>query len=188
MELVVARIGRPHGLAGDVSVEVRTDSPEARFAVGAVLATDPPSAGPLTVSRVREQAGRIYLGFEGIPDRTAAEALRGVLLVVESDRSDEHDAWYPHELVGLRVERPDGSEVGVVAGVENLPAQDLIVVREPSGVDSRIPFVTALVPTVDVAGGRIVVDLPYGLLGGEQADGEKGGGKMGDGEEADDAD
>jgi len=178
VELVVARIGRPHGLAGEVSVEVRTDAPDERLAVGAVLATDPASAGPLTVSRVREQAGRLYLTFEGVFDRTAAEGLRGVLLVVEADRSEEEDAWYPHEIVGLKVERPDGTEIGTVAAVEHPSAQDLLVVRETSGAESRIPFVAAIVPTVDVAGGRIVVDPPNGLLAGDTTGGE----------EADDAD
>jgi 16S rRNA processing protein RimM len=178
VDLVVARIGRPHGLAGEVSVEVRTDAPDERLAVGASLATDPASVGPLTVSRVREQAGRLYLRFEGVSDRMAAEGLRGVLLVVEEDRSNEEDAWYPHELVGLRVERPDGTEVGTVAAVEHPPAQDLLVVRDAAGAESRIPFVAALVPTVDVAGGRIVVDPPDGLLADEKTEDE----------EADDAD
>ncbi|MBN2176119.1 MAG: ribosome maturation factor RimM [Demequinaceae bacterium] len=173
MELVVARIGRPHGLAGEVSVELRTDVPEERLAVGAALATDPPSVGPLTVTRAREQAGRWYLSFAEATDRTAAEGLRGVLLVVEEDASDEADAWYPHELAGLRAERPDGTEIGTVVRIENLPAQDLLVVREGNGTESRIPFVSALVPVVDVPGGRIVVDPPYGLLDGETTEGEE---------------
>ena len=183
MELVVARIGRPHGLAGEVSVEVRTDAPGDRLAVGSEIATDPASAGPLTVTRVREQAGRLYLTFDGVGDRTAAEGLRGVLLVVEADRSDEEDAWYPHELVGLRVERVDGTEVWTVDAVEHPSAQDLLVVREAGGAVSRVPFVSEIVPTVDVAGGRIVVDPPYGLLAGEAMDEDAAGG-----EEADDAD
>lgn len=178
MELIVARIGRPHGLGGEVSLELRTDIPEERLAIGAALATDPPSAGPLTMTATRQQADLWYARFAGVTDRTAAESLRGVLLVVDECASREADAWYPSELVGLRAERPDGSEVGKVVGIETLPAQDLLVVREPSGAESRIPFVTALVPVVDVAGGRIVVDPPYGLLAGEEADGE----------EADDAD
>jgi 16S rRNA processing protein RimM len=170
VELIVARIGRPHGLGGEVSLELRTDIPEERLAVGAVLATDPPSAGPLTVTATRQQAGLWFARFEGATDRTAAENLRGVLLVVEEDASHEADAWYPSELVGLRAERPDGGEVGTVVGIEAMPAQDLIVIREPSGAESRIPFVSALVPVVDVAGGRIVVDPPYGLLAGEEVD------------------
>lgn len=168
MQLTVARIGRAHGLRGEVSVEVRTDRPAERFAVGAVLATDPPSAGPLTVARVREQAGRYYLSFAEAADREAAEGLRGVLLTVEAEASAEPDAWYAHELVGLRVERPDGTLIGEVADLEHLPAQDLLVVREPGGHLARIPLVEALVPVVDVDGGRVVADPPYGLLAGEE--------------------
>ncbi len=169
MDLTVARVGRAHGLKGEVSVELRTDIPEQRLADGAVLATDPASAGPLTVASTRVDSGRWYVRFEEASDRTAAEGLRGVLLTVEEDASDEEDAWYPHELEGLVAERPDGTRVGVVAGVEHLPAQDLLLVREGGGTTARIPFVSALVPVVDVAGGRVVVDPPYGLLAGEEA-------------------
>jgi len=170
MDLVVARIGRAHGLKGEVSVELRTDIPEERLAAGAALRTDPVSAGPLTVASTRVDSGRWYVRFDEASDRTAAEGLRGVLLVVDEDASDEDDAWYPHELEGLRAERPDGSPVGVVAGFEHPPAQDLLLVREPGGTIARIPFVAALVPVVDVAGGRVVVDPPYGLLAGEVDD------------------
>jgi len=167
MNLEVARIGRAHGLKGEVSLELRTDEPEVRFALGAAIATDPPSAGPLTVAASRTQGGRWYVRFEEVADREGAEALRGVLLVVEAGASDEEGAWYLHELVGMRVERLTGAEVGVVAGIEYPPAQDLLVIRETSGAISRIPFVAALVPVVDVPGGRIVVDPPFGLLAGE---------------------
>jgi 16S rRNA processing protein RimM len=183
VELIVARIGRPHGLGGEVSLELRTDIPEERLAIGAILKTDPPSAGPLTVTATRQQAGLWYARFAETTDRTAAESLRGILLVINEDASREADAWYPSELVGLKAERPDGREVGTVVAVDYLPAQDLLVVREPSGAESRIPFVTALVPVVDVAGGKIVVDPPFGLLAGEEVDDVKT-----DGEEVDDAD
>lgn len=175
MILTVARIGRAHGLRGEVSVELRTDNPERRLADGAVLATNPADAGPLTVERTREQAGRWYVQFAEVSDRTAAEGLRGVLLTVDSDDDepddgDDEDAWYVHELVGLRVERPDGTAIGEVTGVEHLPAHDLLVIRETGGATARIPLVEALVPEVDVAGGRVVADPPYGLLAGEQAE------------------
>ncbi len=170
MELIVARIGRPHGLGGEVSLELRTDAPGERLVVGAVLQTNPSSAGPLTVTGTREQAGRWYAHFAEATDRTAAEDLRGVLLVIEEEASDEEDAWYPHELVGLKAERPDGSMVGTIISLESMPAQDLLVIREASGEECRIPFAAAFVPVVDVSGGRIVVDPPYGLLSGEEAD------------------
>jgi 16S rRNA processing protein RimM len=170
MDLVIARIGRAHGLGGEVSVELRTDIPEERFALGAVLRTEPAGAGPLTLAATRHDTGRWYLRFAEATSREAAEGLRGVLLVVEQDASDEDDAWYPHELVGLRAERPSGEVVGTVSGVEHPPAHDLLLIREPGGNTARIPFVAAMVPVVDVGGGRVVVDPPFGLLAGEDVD------------------
>lgn len=167
MHLIIARIGRAHGLKGEVSLDLRTDIPDERLAPGTVVETDPASAGPLTVVSTRTQGEYWYGTFAGINDREAAEGLRGVLLVVEEDASDEEDAWYPHELVGLRAERPTGEVVGEVTGLEHLPAQDLLLVRQAGGFLARIPFVKAIVPVVDIPGGRVVVDPPFGLLAGE---------------------
>lgn len=167
MQLTVAVVGRAHGLGGEVALDVRTDTPVERFAAGAVLDTRPVEAGPLTVLRTRRQGERWYASFGGIEDRTAAEGLRGVELVVEAEASDEEDAWYPHELTGLRAERPDGSVIGEVTGLEHLPAQDALVLRETDGHRTLVPFVSAIVPVVDVEGGRVVVDAPHGLLAGD---------------------
>jgi 16S rRNA processing protein RimM len=165
MELVVARVGRPHGVRGEVSVEVRTDAPERRLVPGAVLGTDPVSAGPLTVESVRDHNGRLLLTFAEIRDRTGAEALRGVLLTAEVELDeDEPEAWHVQQLVGLRAVLDDGTDVGEVVGLEHGSAQDLLVVREPSGHRALVPFVTAIVPVVDVSGGRIVMNPPGGLL------------------------
>jgi 16S rRNA processing protein RimM len=169
-ELVVARIGRPQGLRGEVSIEVRTDDPHGRFLVGAVLRTDPASAGPLTLSSVRDQSGRTVLGFESVPDRSAAEGLRGVLLVVDvdldalPDSAAADDEWYDEQLVGLSADHVDGHALGVVVRVDHGLAQDLLVVRPPAGEEVLVPFVTALVPVVDVAGRRVVIDPPGGLF------------------------
>lgn len=176
MHLVVARIGRPHGLRGEVTLEVRTDQPERRLAVGSTLLTDPP-VGPLTVTATRAAAGRWYATFAEVADRTAAEELRGVQLVVDvSDAEAEDDAWYRHELVGLRVEHVDGRRLGTVVGLEHLPAQDALVVEEPSGARSLVPFVRAIVPVVDVRGGRVVLDPPAGLLHDDGEPAEAAGG------------
>lgn len=164
MQLTVATIGRAHGLKGEVALDLRTEAPEERLAVGTVLTTDPAAAGPLTVVRTRIQAGRWVVSFREVTDRTAAEGLRGVQLVVEAPASEEDDAWYPHELVGLRAELADGTVVGEVVGLEHLPAQDALLVREPDGSRTLVPFVRAIVPVVDVAGGRVVLDPPAGLL------------------------
>ena len=163
MELTVATIGRARGLRGEVALDVRTDSPERRFAPGSVLETRP-DRGPLTVLRTQAASGTWFVTFHGIADRTAAESLRGLELVIAQDASDEEDAWYPHELAGLRVENLDGTVVGEVIGLEHMPAQDTLLIREVDGARTLIPFVRAIVPVVDVSGGRIVIDPPLGLL------------------------
>lgn len=164
MQLTVATLGRPHGLRGELALDVRTDRPEDRLAVGAVLQTVPAAVGPLTVQATRVLNGRWYATFEEVRDRTAAEEVRGVELVVEAEGSEEEDAWYPHELVGLRAERADGEVVGEVIGLEHLPAQDVLVIREPGGARTLVPFVRSIVPVVDVPDGRVVLDPPHGLL------------------------
>lgn len=174
MRLVVARVGRAHGIRGEVTVEVRTDSPQRRFVVGADLYPVPPGGsggtgvpGHLTLSAVRDHNDRLLLAFAEVADRDAAEALRGVLLEAEvPDTPEEPDAWYDHQLIGLTVYDPVGRRLGAVVGVEHPPAQDLLVVRPDAGGPPRlVPLVGALVPEVDVPGGRLVVDDPGGLLG-----------------------
>jgi 16S rRNA processing protein RimM len=167
LQLVVGRIGRPHGIRGEVSVELRTDSPDERFAEGSVLATDPAERGPLTVSRLHWHSGRLLLTFNGVVDREGAEALRGTLLVVDSGDLPElgdPDEFYDHQLVGLRAELPDGAELGTVQDVLHAPAEDLLAITAADGAELLVPFVSAIVPTVDLRGGRVVVDPPEGLL------------------------
>jgi 16S rRNA processing protein RimM len=169
MQLVVGRVGRPHGLRGDVTVEVRTDDPEQRFAAGSVLVTEPAAAGPLTVSFARWHSGRLLIRFAGYQDRAAAENLRGILLVVDSAElpaSQDPEEFRDHELIGLDVLTTAGDQVGVVRDVLH-HGQDLLVIEgrsERSGAEILVPFVAALVPEVDVAAGRLVIDPPAGLI------------------------
>ncbi|MCQ0023495.1 ribosome maturation factor RimM [Streptomyces somaliensis DSM 40738] len=167
MQLVVARIGRAHGIKGEVTVEVRTDEPELRLAPGAVLATDPASAGPLTVESGRVHSGRLLLRFAGVRDRNAAEALRNTLLIAEVDpdeRPEEPDEYYDHQLVDLDVVLADGTGIGRVTEVSHLPYQDLFVVERPDGREVLIPFVEEIVTEVDLDGQRVVVAPPPGLI------------------------
>jgi 16S rRNA processing protein RimM len=167
MQVVVGRIGRAHGLGGDVGVEVRTDEPERRLAIGALLITDPATVGPLTVANARVHSGRLLLRFVEVDSRTAAEALRGTMLLVEVDPSElpeDDDEWYDFQLAGLAAERPDRTPLGTVIEVVHLPGQDLLAVRTPDDREVLVPFVTSIVPEVDVAGGRVVVDPPLGLF------------------------
>lgn len=164
---VVGRIGRPHGIRGEVTVEVRTDEPERRFAVGAVLVTVPAAAGPLTVTTARWHSGRLLLGLVGVDDRGAAEGLRGVLLEVEVDPDEvpeDPEEFYDHQLVGLRVETVEGARIGEVGEVVHLPGQDVLAVRRDGRRELLVPLVAAIVPEIDPAAGRIVIDPPPGLL------------------------
>lgn len=187
MLLVVGQIGKPHGIRGEVSVVVRTDEPEERFVAGAVFTTKVPrdrrvSAGPaaaappgvpyqipaeLHLESIRWHQGRGIAQFEGVLDRNIADALRGVFLQVDSSvlsPPDDPDEFHDHQLVGLRVESTDGTVLGTVANIDHAPSSDLIVLDKTGGGTALIPFVSQMVPKVDVPGGRIVVDLPEGLL------------------------
>lgn len=167
----VATVGGPHGLAGDVKLRLHTDDPAGRLVVGTRFPTEPAHAGPLELARVVEHSGATHARFVGYPDRTAVERLRGVVLLAEAVAED--DAWYPDQLVGLTVRRPDGTGIGAVVAVEHPPAHDVLVVMEPGGHRTRVPFVEAIVPTVDVEGGFVVVDAPAGLLAADRPeDGE----------------
>ncbi|GAB2708804.1 ribosome maturation factor RimM [Nocardia thraciensis] len=176
MELVVGRIVKSHGVRGELVVEVRTDEPELRFAAGAVLRGRMPRAKvtqEYTVESVREHSGRLLVRLQGISDREAADALRGTLFVVDSadlPPSEDPDEFYDHELEGLTVRLADGTVIGEVAEVLHSAAGELLSVRAAEGAGGAagreilIPFVTAIVPTVSIAEGVIVVDPPEGLL------------------------
>lgn len=169
MLLTVGRVVRPHGVHGEVVVDVRTDEPEDRYAVGAVLITEDPSGAPgtLTVAGRRPHQGRLIVAFEGIGDRDAAEALRGVLLQVDSAQvapPRDPEEFHDHRLVGLAVVTPAGERVGEVVRIDHAPAADLLVVGRAGGRTALVPFVAAMVPEVDLDGGRIVIDPPPGLL------------------------
>ncbi|MFJ2934256.1 ribosome maturation factor RimM [Streptomyces sp. NPDC087219] len=167
MQLVVARIGRAHGIKGEVTVEVRTDEPELRLGPGAVLRTDPASAGPLTIETGRVHSGRLLLRFEGVRDRNAAEALRNILLIAEVDPTEmpeEEDEYYDHQLMDLDVVLADGTEIGRITEISHLPSQDLFIVERPDGTELMIPFVESIVTEIDLEEQRAVIDPPPGLI------------------------
>ncbi len=164
MQLVAGRITRPHGVRGEVAVLIQTDDPDLRFVVGAVFDTDPPEAGPLTIEAVRSNQGRLLVRFAGCEDRTGAEAIAGVRLLVEPATTDDPDAFYDHELVGLVAVDGVGEPIGTVSEVLHNPGHDVLVIARPSGPAVLVPFVAAIVPTVDIPGGRLVVHAPPGLL------------------------
>lgn len=172
VEVVVARIGKPHGIRGEVTVDVRTDEPETRFADGTVLRAEAPRGSDgvpanLTVSRSRWHQQRLLLTFDEIGDRTAAESLRGVTLhttLAAGLRPEDPEEYYDHHLIGLQVIDPDGQTLGEVSAVVHGAAQDLLTVRTPDGRDALVPFVAALVPEVDLDGGTVTVADRPGLV------------------------
>lgn len=169
MQLVVGQIGRPHGIRGEVAVQTSTDEPADRFAAGSVLVTDPAEAGPLTVEYARGQAGsgRLIVAFADVLDRNAAEALRGVRLCVDSadlPPPEDPDEYHDFQLIGLTAVDTDGKPLGEVERIDHGPAADLLVLRKTDGGQALVPFVTAIVPEVDLAGGRLVLTPPPGLL------------------------
>jgi 16S rRNA processing protein RimM len=193
MRLIVGRIGRPHGIRGEVIVGVRTDEPDLRFTVGAVLDVERTLPGPggtgegsrvavadaqLTVAAARWHSGQLLVAFAGITDRTAAGELTGSWLSVDSSQlpeSSDPDEFRDYELIGLSVRTSAGDAVGVVADVLH-HGQDLLVVRQDGdqdggkGRDYLVPFVKAIVPEIDISAGILVIDPPPGLLDPAQAE------------------
>ena len=175
--LLVARIGKPHGLRGEVTVQTHTDDPEGRYVPGTVFETEA-AAGTgvpraLTLATARKHRETWLLGFEEIPDRTGAESLRGTRLLLEADDleddEDDDEGWYEHDLVGLAVVDPSGAAIGEVTGLVVGAAQDLLEVRLSDGREALVPFVEAIVTEVDLDAGRVVVDAPVGLFDLDEA-------------------
>jgi 16S rRNA processing protein RimM len=172
IELVVGRIGKPHGVRGEVTVDVRTDEPERRFALGTTLRAEAPRGSAsrltsLTVTRARWHQTTLLVTFEELTDRNTAEAARGIVLhaTVPADAvPDDPDEFYDHQLVGLAAYDLDGTLLGEVTALVHGGAQDLLSVKALDGRNTLVPFVKALVPEVDVAGGRVVVADRPGLV------------------------
>ena len=165
MLLVVGRIGRAHGVRGDVFVEPRTDEPELRFAQGQTLTTD--DGVTVTVQSSKWHSGKFVVHFVGIDDRTAVEALRNKTLQVDVDPTvlpEDPDEFYDHQLVDLTVLDEQGNAIGVVREVLHLPSQDVLAVKLSDEREVLIPFVSEIVPTVNVAEGNIIITPPAGLL------------------------
>jgi 16S rRNA processing protein RimM len=171
VQVTVGRIGRPHGVRGDVVVGVRTDEPELRFACGSRLDTDPADAGPLTVAGTRWHSGELLVRFEGVSDRDAAADLRGTWLMVDSATiapPADPDEFRDTDLVGLSVHMADGTHVGTVEDVLH-SGQDVLVIKSSDGREVMVPFVKPLVPEVDVPAGTLTINPPDGLLSPEEA-------------------
>jgi 16S rRNA processing protein RimM len=171
VELVVGRVSKPHGVNGELTVEVRTDDPDVRFAPGATLLGRPAHGGlprEYTIESVREHGGRLLVRLAGVGDRDAADAMRGTRFVVDSAELppiDDPDEFYDHQLEGLRVRTKDGREVGDVTEVLHTAGGELLAIRRDDGSgEALVPFVSAIVTSVSLADKVIEIDPPEGLL------------------------
>lgn len=179
MELVVGRVVKPHGVKGELVVDVRTDDPEQRFAAGSVLRARPRMRDSTpykklprhTVVNARTHSGRLLVFLEGVDDRTAAEALRGTLLVIDSSElpaREDPDEFYDHELEGLEVRLRFGESapraIGIVREVLHTAGGDLLAIDLPETGEALVPFVSGFVPHIDLDEGYLEIDPPEGLL------------------------
>ena len=165
-DIVVGRVARSRGVRGELFVEPWTDAPEERFAVGSVLRTEPAERGPLTVAAMSLASGKLVVRFDGVDDRGAADALRGTRLVIDPAQRPplaDPDEYYDTDLVGLAARTVAGDALGPVRDVVHAGGADYLVV-EIGGDERLVPFVAAIVPTVDVAGGYVEIDPPEGLF------------------------
>ncbi len=157
--VVVGVVGKPHGVKGEVLFHPGSDD-ASLFEQGRVFETD---RGQLTVVGSRRHHAKFILLFEGLDDRTGAEALRGLdLRLTPLEVPLDDDEWWPSDLVGCRVILVDGTDVGEVVGVVPGGSQDRLIISTPATVE--IPFVQALVPDVDIERRRVTIDPPEGLL------------------------
>lgn len=164
MKLQVARIGKPHGIRGEVTVQVFTDDPDGRFVPGEQFVTEPASAGPLTITSARWNKAILVLGFAEVADRNRAEQLRGTQLFIDAEEAeDDGEGWYEHDLVGLKA-MVDGVQVGTVSALVTGTAQDLLVIERPGTADLLVPFVEEIVPEIDLEAGIVLLTPPAGLL------------------------
>ena len=165
--VVVGRIGRPHGVRGEVTIEVRTDEPDLRFAAGSSLLIQGDVRPPLVIDSTRDHSGVLQIKFKGIDDRTAAESLRNLILEASVDETElpfEEDEYYDRQLIGLAVLDNQAQELGEVADVLHLPGHDVLSIVLENEKEILVPLVEEFVPVVDIAQGLIVITPPEGLL------------------------
>jgi 16S rRNA processing protein RimM len=158
--VVVGEITKVHGLRGEVLVKVYSEVPD-RFATGATVFDD--TGRELTIRSTRDDRGRLLVSFEGVNDRSAAERLRGLTLVVPESWLPElpEGRWWPHELRGCEVVTESGRSLGPVVEVVENPANDLWVAVDAEGNETLVPALRDVVVSVDVPGNRILVrDVP----------------------------
>lgn len=169
--VLMAQVGAAHGIRGEVRVKPFGEDPLALGAFGPLESED--GSRRFEIETLRAQKSMLIVRFKGVKDRNAAEALNGLRLYVSRDvlpEPEDEDTFYQADLIGLAAVDAEGSAVGTVVSVADFGAGDLVEIVPPGGRSFYIPFTREIVPTVDIAGGRIVVDLPEGLLPDAEAD------------------
>jgi len=174
VEVVIGRIGRPHGVGGEVVVKIRTDEPERRFVDGATIVAERERDGirrSLILESMRPQNDDLLVCFAGVDDRSAAEDIGGSLLLAQvpiAERPDDEDEFYDHQLIGLAAVTVDGTPIGEVREVIHLPLQDALAVVDAGGRELLFPFVAEIVVDVRVTDangpGLVTIAAPEGLL------------------------
>jgi 16S rRNA processing protein RimM len=167
--VLVGRVAKAHGITGELAIDLHTDSPEQRFALGESVTARlrDGSSRTLTITAARPHSGRLLVRFEEVPDRNGAEDMRGALLLADAAAlapTGDPDEFYDYELSGLSAVLMDGTEIGKVKEIAHGLGGELLVIDRPGAEELLVPFVREIVPVVDVPGGRVVLDPPEGLI------------------------
>ena len=159
-QICVARIGAAHGVRGAVKLWTFTEDPLAVLHYGPLAFKD--GARTLVVTHAREARDHLVATLEGVTTRDDAEKLNGVELYIARDKlpATDDDEYYHADLIGLSAETTAGEAIGRVSAIHNFGAGDVIEIAPPHGPTMLLPFSNAVVPTVDIAGGRVVIELP----------------------------
>ena len=168
--ICIARIGAPHGVRGAVKLWTFTEDPFAVQAYGPLVTKD--GARSFEVETAREAKGHLVATLKGIATREDAERLNGIELYIAREKlpdTDENE-YYHADLIGLAAVTSAGDALGRVAAIHNFGAGDIIEIAPPSGSTMLLPFTNAVVPTVDLANGRVVIELPDEIAGDNPED------------------
>ena len=163
--ICVARIGAAHGVRGAVKLWTFTEDPLAVKAYGPLLTKD--GARQFEVTSAREAKGHLVATLKGVSTREEAERLNGIELYVAREKlpDTDEDEYYHADLIGLAAVNAAGEPLGRVVAIHNFGAGDIIEIAPPSGSTLLLPFTNAVVPTVDIAGGRVVIEMPKEIEG-----------------------
>jgi len=163
--ICVARIGAAHGVRGAVKLWTFTEDPLAVTAYGPLVTKD--GARQFEVTSAREAKGHLVAMLKGIATREEAERLNGIELYVAREKlpDTDEDEYYHADLIGLAAVNAADEPLGRVIAIHNFGAGDIIEIAPPSGSTMLLPFTNAVVPTVDVAGGRVVIEMPKEIEG-----------------------